>query len=279
MMKKDWGKLQPAVEVAEWISTLNIPVYAANACYFLALSVFPLLLLILASLRYTSLSAVDLIDLVSRILPTALVPAAEKLIVNTYYNSSGAVVSVSALAALWSASRGIHGLLVGLNHIYGVQEDRSAIYTRLISVAYLFVFLLVLILTLVFHVFGQTLAAWIRSKNLPLMDLLDQVIDIGAIVVLVAEVLAFAAIYMVLPNRRNEFLHSLPGAAVAAVGWQLFSNIFSFYVENMVASYSNIYGSVYMVAVSMLWLYFCIVILLFGGVVNRMAQVLFRSPK
>lgn len=279
MMKKDWGKLQPAVEVAEWISTLNIPVYAANACYFLALSVFPLLLLILASLRYTSLSAVDLIDLVSRILPTALVPAAEKLIVNTYYNSSGAVVSVSALAALWSASRGIHGLLVGLNHIYGVQEDRSAIYTRLISVAYLFVFLLVLILTLVFHVFGQTLAAWIRSKNLPLMDLLDQVIDIGAIVVLVAEVLAFAAIYMVLPNRRNEFLHSLPGAAVAAVGWQVFSNIFSFYVENMVASYSNIYGSVYMVAVSMLWLYFCIVILLFGGVVNRMAQVLFRSPK
>lgn len=278
-MKKDWGKLQPAVEVAEWISTLNIPVYAANACYFLALSVFPLLLLILASLRYTSLSAVDLIDLVSRILPTALVPAAEKLIVNTYYNSSGAVVSVSALAALWSASRGIHGLLVGLNHIYGVQEDRSAIYTRLISVAYLFVFLLVLILTLVFHVFGQTLAAWIRSKNLPLMDLLDQVIDIGAIVVMVAEVLAFAAIYMVLPNRRNEFLHSLPGAAVAAVGWQLFSNIFSFYVENMVASYSNIYGSVYMVAVSMLWLYFCIVILLFGGVVNRMAQVLFRSPK
>lgn len=279
MKKRDYGSLEPAVEIIRWIGGMNMPVYAANACYFLVLSIFPLLLLILASLRYTSLSAVDLIDLVSRILPTALVPAAEKLIVNTYYNSSGAVVSVSALVALWSASRGIHGLLVGLNHIYGVQEDRSALYTRLISVAYLFVFLIVLILTLVFHVFGQTLSDWIHSMDLPLVELVEQVIDIGSIVVLVAEVLAFAAVYMVLPNRRNNFLHSLPGAAVAAVGWQLFSNIFSFYVENMITSYSNIYGSVYMVAVSMLWLYFCILILLFGGVVNRMVQVFFRQPK
>ena len=42
---------------------MQIPVYAANACYFLAIAIFPALLLILASLRYTPLSAVDLIRL------------------------------------------------------------------------------------------------------------------------------------------------------------------------------------------------------------------------
>ena len=45
------------------LTDLQIPVYAANACYFLAIAIFPALLLILASLRYTPLSAVDLIRL------------------------------------------------------------------------------------------------------------------------------------------------------------------------------------------------------------------------
>ena len=140
------------------IASMQIPVYAANACYFLAIALFPGLLLILASLRYTPLSATDLIRLLEGILPSALMGAAESLIVSTYYNSSGAVLGISAIAALWSASLGIHGLLTGLNNIYGVQEDRSWLYTRLISVGYTFVFLILVIVTLVFSVFGQTLA-------------------------------------------------------------------------------------------------------------------------
>ena len=127
------------------LTELQIPVYAANACYFLAISIFPALLLLLASLRYTPLSATDLIRLLEGILPGALMGAAESLIVSTYYNSSAGLLSISALAALWSASRGIHGLLTGLNRIYGVHEDRTWLYTRLISVGYTFLFLLVIV--------------------------------------------------------------------------------------------------------------------------------------
>ena len=49
------------------IDDMQIPVYAANACYFLAISIFPALLLLLASLRYTPLSATDLIRLLERV--------------------------------------------------------------------------------------------------------------------------------------------------------------------------------------------------------------------
>ena len=65
------------------IASMQIPVYAANACYFLAIALFPGLLLILASLRYTPLSATDLIRLLEGILPSALMGAAESLIVST----------------------------------------------------------------------------------------------------------------------------------------------------------------------------------------------------
>lgn len=257
----------------QWIaelSSMQITLYAANACYFLALSVFPLLLLVLASLRYTPVSANDLIEVLEAILPSALMGAAERLIVSTYYNSSGALVSLSAVAALWSASRGIHGLLTGLNQIYGVREDRGIVYTRLISVVYLFVFLIVLVLTLVLHVFGRQILNWVAGLDNPVYRLIDGLIDVRFVLLLLVQTLAFCAIYMVLPNRRNRFLSSLPGAAVAAVGWQVFSNLFSVYVERMVAGYANIYGSVYTVALGMLWLYFCMVILLFGGALNKL---------
>ena len=251
----------------EKFADLQIPVYAANACYFLAIAMFPALLLILASLRYTPLSATDLIRLLEGILPGALMGAAESLIVSTYYNSSAGLLGVSALAALWSASRGIHGLLAGLNRIYGVREDRGWLFTRLISVGYTFVFLILVIVTLVFQVFGESLA-----DRLWLGRLLTGLIDWRSTWLLVAQILIFDLIYMVLPNRRNGFFGSLPGAVLAAIGWQAFSHVFSLYVEHMLERYTNIYGSVYTVAIGLLWVYCCMCILLFGGLVNRLLQ-------
>ena len=251
----------------EEFAQLQIPVYAANACYFLAISIFPALLLILASLRYTALSAVDLIRLLEGILPGALMGAAESLIVSTYYNSSAGLVGVSALAALWSASRGIHGLLAGLNRIYGVREDRGWLCTRLICVGYTFVFLLLVLLTLVFQVFGQALA-----DRIWLGRLLSELLDWRSVWLLLAQVLIFDLIYMVLPNRHSRFWVNLPGAVMAALGWQLFSRGFSLYVERMFSRYTNIYGSVYTVALGLLWIYWCMCILLFGGLVNRILQ-------
>ena len=251
------------------LNDLQIPVYAANACYFLAMSVFPALLLILASLRYTALSATDLIRLLEGILPSALLGAAESLIVSTYYNSSGAVLGISAVAALWSASRGIHGLLIGLNTIYGVRENRGWLETRLIAVGYTFVFLILLVITLVFQVFGQSLADQFWAVPHPVVQFLVGMIDWRSVWLLVAQIIIFDLIYMVLPNKRNRFFRSLPGAVIAAVGWQGFSSLFSYYVDHMLSQYTNIYGSIYTVAIGLLWIYCCMCILLFGGLINR----------
>lgn len=254
------------------LTEMKIPLYAANACYFLAIATFPALLLILASLRYTALSATDLIRFLEGILPSALMGAAESLIVSTYYNSSAGLLGISAVAALWSASRGVHGLLTGLNNIYGVRENRGWLYTRLISVGYTFVFLILVIVTLVFQVFGQSLADRFWTVQHPLVQLLVGMIDWRSIWLLVAQIVIMDLVYMVLPNKRARFWHSLPGAVIAAVGWQGFSKLFSFYVEHMLTRYTNIYGSIYTVAIGLLWIYCCMCILLFGGLINRLTS-------
>ena len=79
----------------------------------------------------------------------------------------------------------------------------------------------------------------------------------------------FPAIFVVLPNRRNRIRDSLPGAMFSSGGWLIFSDLYSVYVENF-APLSSVYGSVYAVALSMLWLYCCISILFYGGALNRL---------
>ncbi len=247
----------------------KVPLYAANASYFLVLSVFPMLVVLLALLRYTGLQVEIFMDLLDGVIPDALMPAAKRLILSAYVNSSGAMLSISAVAALWSAGRGVYGLLTGLNSIYEVKEDRGYLKTRLLSTGYMFSFLIVLVLTPVLHIWGGDLLAFLQG--LPIPEFVLNVLDLRFFVLLVLQTALFSAVYTVLPNRENRWKESIPGALLASIGWQVFTNLYSVYAQK-VTTYANIYGSVYVVALSMLWLYCCICILFYGGVLNRILQ-------
>lgn len=268
-MKKLHPKLQKAKALMDWLSAMKIPIHAAHTGFFMVLSVFPTLMLILGFLRYTGLQLQMLTDLVAEILPSALMPAARRLIRNAYENTSGMVLSVSAITALWSASRGMYGLVRGMNSVYTVKESRGWVYTRLYSMLYTFGFLVMLVATLFLDVFGEKLLSYWPADWAP--GVLQDVLDLRFFVLLLLQMLLFAVMYMVLPNRRNRFLQVLPGAMLASVGWQVFSDLYSIYVEKF-TGYSNIYGSVYAVALSMLWLYCCLSIVLYGGALNCWLQ-------
>ena len=253
--------------LVRYIARQKIGIHAAGAGYFIVLSVFPLLIMVLALLRYTGLQVETLTDLVGGFLPEALMPAAKRLILNTYEHTSGAVVSLSAFTGLWSASRGVYGLLTGLNAIYRVQENRGYFYTRGISVFYTFLFLIVLLVTLVLNVFGTTLLQMLPVSNLSLLQFLWDLVDWRFLLMLLLQTGLFTAMFMALPNERNTFKDSVPGALLASLGWLSFSKLYSIYVEHF-SGYANVYGSVYAVALSMLWLYFCISIVFYGGALN-----------
>ena len=250
------------------LADMQVPVYASHACYFLVLALFPMLVLLLSLVRYTGLEVESLIQLLRGVIPEILLPAARKLIISTYRSTTGTVVSVSALTALWSASRGIYGLITGLNAIYGVTENRGYFYTRGVSLLYTFLFLLVLVLTLVLHVFGGTMLQMLSVAESPFFQFLSEALDLRFFLLLAVQTLLFTAVFTVLPNRRNKVADSLPGALLAAIGWQVFTDLYSMYVAHF-SGYSNIFGSVYAVALSMLWLYCCVSIVFYGGGLNQ----------
>lgn len=260
--------IKRCVDFIRYLTSLRIPVYASHASFFIVLAVFPSLVLLLSLLRYTGLEVDYLTQALEGVIPKALLPAAQKLIINTYRSTTGTLVSISAVTALWSASRGFYGLCTGLNSVYQVRESRGYFRTRLMSVVYTFAFLLVLLLTLVLHVFGTSLLEWLPLEESGLLQFLENVVDLRFFVLLFVQTVLFTAMFMVLPNRRNKLWDSLPGALLASIGWQVFSDLYSIYVEHF-ARLSLVYGSVYAVALSMLWLYCCVSIIFYGGALNH----------
>jgi len=263
------GIIGKTVHLWRRVSEFRVPLFAANASFFMILAAFPALLLLLGLLRYTPLDVERLGEMLAGFLPEALAEGAEELILLTYDNTSGLTLGLSVLTTLWSASRGIYGMITGLNAVYEAEENRGYFHVRFLSVIYTFVFLLVLILTLTFHVFGIRLLGFLQNRSNPFLRFLMELVDMRFILLLFLQSVLFTAMYMVLPNQKNRFRDSLPGALLASSGWLVFSDLYSIYVAHF-AHLSNVYGSVYAVALSMLWLYFCMAIVFYGGVLNRL---------
>ncbi len=260
-------------QLRHWIrrlSRLQIGVHASSASFFLALSVFPALLLILSLLRYTPLELNTLLELLEGFLPEALLPYAEDLIRGIYANANLGLVSLSALTAFWSASRGIHGLITGLQAVYQIRENRGYLRARLGSLLYTFGFLGLLVLSLFLHVFGTALVDSLRRDAHPFIRFLARVIDLRWLLLLGLQTGLFAAMFAAVDGQPGS-RQALPGALISSLGWLVFSHLFSLYLDYF-GDQTQIYGTVYTAALGMLWLYFCISIVFFGGAWNRFLQ-------
>lgn len=265
---REWKGMARLRRIGAFLKPMQIPLHSAYTSFFLVLSVFPLLVLLFGLLGYTSLGMEEVMDLVSGLLPQALLPLAERVIGSAYENTSAMVLSVSVVTALWSASRSVLGLIQGLNAVYGVEERRGYLRTRWISFWYTFLLLVLLVLTLALHVFGTTILDHLLMTTEPVVMFLMGVIDLRHVLMLTIQTVVFTAMYAFLPGRRNRVLACLPGAVLAALGWTVFSDLFSLYVVCF-PNYANVFGSVYAAALAMLWLYFCVSIVFYGAALDR----------
>ena len=119
-----------------FLRPMHIPLHSAYTCFFLILSLFPGLLLLLGALRQAAIQVEALMQLLSGWLPQALLPTVQMLIEASYRYGSGMAVSVSAVAALYSASRGMFGVLGGLRAVYGLTPMGGYWRKRGISMVY-----------------------------------------------------------------------------------------------------------------------------------------------
>ena len=246
-----------------------ISAYAAQASYFTILSAFPFFMFLLTMIQYLPFTENDVLNASASVFPSALYGYISVLIKEIYHSSTTALISITAITTLWSASKAFFSLISGLNAVNQIEENRNYFVLRFIAAIYTFVFTVMLIVCLALFVFGNTLVATLRRMFPVLQNLLLLIISIRTIAFLIILILFFLLLYLVIPNRKSSIRKELPGAVLASVGWLGFSYLYSFYIDNF-ASFTNTYGSLTAIVLFMLWLYICMYMLFIGAEFNIM---------
>ena len=180
--------------------------------------------------------------------------------------SFGAIIAL--LFALWTASRGMSGLISALGIAYEQKETRS--FFRFNAVA--------VVLTI-----GAILAGIVTVALVAVLPAAVQLVGVGPTtkwVLLILEwpllivlvMVGLAVLYRYGPDRREpQWRWVSPGAITATVLWIIASIVFTAYVANF-GSYDKTYGSLGGVVVLLTWLYLSAFVVLLGAVVNAQAE-------
>ena len=251
----------------------NISAFAASTAFFLFLSLIPMLMLLCALIPYTPLTEANLMTVVTAIAPDNMDALLTGMIAEVYDKSVG-IISVTAIVTLWSAGKGMLAMMRGLNAIDGVEETRNYILLRCVACLYTILTLILMLVSLIVMVFGNTLVSIIEGQIPQTSYLFDLLMNFRLLFTWCILTLFIALMYTYVPGGKYGFKMQLPGAAVAAVGWSVITFVFSIYVDEF--NGFSAYGSLTTIIVLMLWLYACTYLVVTGAFLNRYFKPAFQ---
>ena len=251
---------------AEEVARDHVSAYAAQSAFFTMLSLIPITMLLMTLVRITPVTQADIIRIAYEVFPKTI-SGTMISIIDEVYSQTGTSISISILVTMWSAGKGVMAISNGLNTIKGTTETRNYIFVRMRAAVYTVILVAAIILSLVLLGFGNSISLLV-NQYIPMFGYVtDFLIEIRTILMICVIILAATLVYQYLPNKRGKIKYQVPGAIFTAFGWMFASFLFSIYMD-VFKGFSNMYGSLTTIVLIMLWLYFCMYILLLGGEIN-----------
>ncbi|KGA95748.1 ribonuclease yfkH [Alkalihalobacillus alcalophilus ATCC 27647 = CGMCC 1.3604] len=241
--------------------------WAATLAYYFMLSIFPLLIFLIALIPYFNVDITQIEAIINDFIPQALAEIITTIVLDTIGEPRGGLLSIGVIVTLWSASSGINAFVRAINRSYNIEETRNFLRQRLLSMLMTFGILFMIIITLLLPVFGATIINlleqifFLPEQITVLLNILRYVI---AIILMILVLIVF---YWIAPNIKVKIRNVIWGAIFATIGWQAISFGFSFYLSHF-ANYSATYGSLGGVIILMLWFFLTGIILVIGGQIN-----------
>lgn len=259
--------------IAKRFDSDNLTAYAAQSAFFIFISIFPFLMLFLNFLKYIPVFNGERFDSWALdFLSPQISELLKGIIQEALDYGSGALISITTVAALWACSKGVLGIIYGLNSIYKTTEKRGYIQLRIVSVIYTVGLIAALVVVLILMVFGNRILDFMLREFPVMNSFANAVRVIRWLVAFGILILFFLFLYTIIPERKTKFKNELPGAVVSAVGWIGFSALYSFYIDNF-GNQSKVYGSLTAIVLFLLWMYTCMIILFAGAEINDMLRV------
>ncbi len=239
---------------------------AAALSYYFLFALFPALLFLTALLGYLPVEGLQerLLAYARDVLPADAASTMERTLTEIVTERRGGLLSIGVLAALWASSNGMASVMSTMNKVWGVAEQRSWWWRRLLAIGLTLGFSAFIIGSLLLMVFGGVIGGAV-ANTFGFGDVFKVLWNAISIpLVIVCALFGIELIYYVAPAGPRQWQWITPGAALALASWLAMSFGLRLWVSKF-ADYSATYGSIGGVILLMLWLYLTSVVLLVGA--------------
>lgn len=247
---------------------------AAEMGFMNVIGIFPFMLFLMAVFGWMGHKSMmePILLFLNNVMPAQAINLIKSVLNEVMIFSNADIMAVIGFCVtLFLSTNSIAVILKGLNRAYKVEETRSFIYTRVLSLVMVFVYTMLLFLSINLIVFGKLIIT-------TLIETLHISIPVAGLILVMRWPIAFLALFMmaflsyyVLPNLKGKekfkMQSALPGTWFFCTFWLLGSWGFSIYVNNL-NTYNMVYGTIGAFAVLMVWLYYTSLLILIGGEIN-----------
>lgn len=247
---------------------------ASEMGFMLVIGIFPFMLFLTALFGWLGKHSFmnPLFLFMQQVMPNDVIELIQTVLNEVWFFTKGGLVATLGFCiTVILSTNALAIVLKGLNRAYKVEETRSFLYTRLLSLVMVFVNALVLFLSINLIIFGKVIIKFLVTY----FGLTDH---LGNLMLLTRWPIAFIALfimaylhYYILPDlggkERLRRRSALPGTLFFCISWLLGSWGFSIYINNL-HTYNFVYGTIGGFAVLMVWLYYTSILILIGGEIN-----------
>lgn len=257
-----------AARVRQQIVDRNLAILAAGTAFWAILSIFPAIIAMVTIYGIVA-SPAQVTKEVTK-LGGSLSPSTREVVTNwlagltgTSHQQLGLGLVVGLVAVLWAVSAGVRTLIKAITAAYEQEETRG--YLKLRGLSLLASLGVIVVAAIALAAIGIAPAI----RHLVHNTLWRLAFDIGEWVVLaVILTAAIAALYWMAPPKTSvNWRWASAGALFSTVFVVLASIGFSLYVR-FFAHYNKTYGTLGGIVILMLWLYYCVFIVLLGAVID-----------
>ena len=247
---------------------MHISAFAGQSVFFIFMSFFPLLNILLALIPLFSISEIEMTQMITKVFPEDLGKYLGGIIKDIYSNGTPSLTIISLLVGLWASAKGVMAIRNGLNEVYRAREKRNFLLVRAVSMLYTLIFIAVLVVLTLANLFGRQLYQSFMSKHNELEDILGLVVHLRGVGSFIVIFVLLWGMYTIMPNRKLFFRYQAFGALFASGSWVLVSWLFSYYLEFAMKK-SYMYGSLSAIIMILVWMYTIVNIIFIGAMINE----------
>ena len=242
---------------------------ASSLAFNFFLAFFPSIIVLFTLIPYIPIEDLQetLMELISTILPPNTNEIAFSTIYDIINNPRSGLLSIGFILTIFFATNGVNSLIEAFNSSYHINESRSIVKQRLLSLGITFLLSCILMITILLIMFSKTVVNYLITSEIIENKSIEYILFGKWMVIIIMLFVGISIIYHFGPTIKKKFKLFTPGSIISTCLIIVTSSFFNYYISNF-AEYNKVYGSIGTLIIILLWMYINSIILLIGFELN-----------